>query len=102
MGVPPDSDSRMASLLKRIEDRGLVCWEAICDALEMLGFPLYVNMVVLRQRVMPRCTFGAEFVMIRADWQKRVDDLQDRWATRLLDLDKRRPRINSHRELGHE
>ena len=68
----------------------------------MLGMPMYVSLVALRQRVEPRCSFGAEFLLVRADWQTRLDALQDRWGMRLLGLDKRQPRVTLLRELGLE
>jgi len=72
------------------------------NAIEALGLPFRVNLLALRSRVEPRCCFGAEYLIVRPDWRARLDRLQDGWATSLLGLEERQPRVVLLREMGEQ
>ena len=57
-------------------------------AMDHLGLPLQALLLAIPSRVQPHAIHGAEFLLLRGDWAKRLDALQHRWWQRALGLDK--------------
>jgi hypothetical protein len=100
LGIPIDSDLRMSSLLRLVEHRGSTAWRMTVNAFEMLGLPMWVCTVALHQRVVPKSCYGAEFLILRADWKPRMDAMLDRWLSSLLNLGAKIPRAVLMQEFG--
>ena len=88
----------MRSLLRQVEERGRYAMRATLTTLEELGFPLSAALAALSQRVRPKATYGAEFLLLRADWACRLDALQEHWLRRILDI----PRGGTRQQLMWE
>ena len=63
--------------------------------------PLWLMFQALAQRVQPKATYAAVLLLVRRDWQARLDAIQDRWYKYALDLHKPIPRILLLREVGY-
>ena len=100
LGAPLDSGGTMAALMAQVETRGRYGAQSTLVAMELLGMPLAAALRAWDKRVVPRCLYAAEFLLVRRDWKTRVDALQDFWLLRTLGLCPRVPRLHLHQDLG--
>jgi len=87
-------------LMKQVEHRAQHGWNSLLTALELLGLPMRIALRALPLRVQTRACYAAPLLLVRPDWEARLNSVQDRWVTRLLDLEQPAPRIQLLRELG--
>ena len=100
LGVIIDVDLHLGPMMKHVERRGQESWAATLTAIEMLGLPLKAALAALQLRTTPKAVYGAELLIIRGDWQSRIDAMQVRWIRRLLDLPVPVPRVVLLQEVG--
>jgi len=100
LGVPLDVDASMTSLMVQVETRGREAMRYIQARFDELGLPLGAYLQAMTQRVEPRTLWGAELLIVRADWEVRLDSLQTGWLRRLLDSQNAIPRWAVMEELG--
>ena len=62
--------------------------------------PSHCLLTALEKRIIPKACFGAQFLILRADWAKRLDACLDRWVAHILAVPKRQHRIRLLFELG--
>jgi hypothetical protein len=100
LGAPIDAALRLTPLLRQVEERGVHSWRSLLCAAEGLGLPPEVLLTALRKRVEPKSTYAALFLVVRPDWQKRRDAMQDRWIMSLLSLERKVARATLMAEVG--
>ena len=100
LGAPIDAGLRLTPLLQQVESRAAHSWRALLCAADGLGLPPEVLISALRERVEPKSTYAAIFLVIRQDWQKRLDAMQDKWIMSLLGLQRKVARTALLREVG--
>ena len=86
LGIPLDREASMGSLLKQVDQRGDLSARTTVAAFDHLGFPLAAMIAAMQGRVLPKAAFGAEFLLVRGDWRKRLDAAQHRWYTQVFHL----------------
>jgi hypothetical protein len=100
LGAPVDTALRMSPLLCQVDARGDFSMRSHFCAADGLGLPPEVLVLSLKKRIEPKSTYAAVFLVVRQDWEKRLDALPDRWIWAFLDLRKRVPRSLLMQELG--
>jgi len=90
----------MSSLMAQVERRGKEAMRMLQARFDELGLPLQAYLCALTHRVMPRALWGAELLIVRPDWEWRLDNLQAGWLRRLLDTQNAIPRWAVLYELG--
>ena len=66
----------------------------------MLHLPPRAAVATLQSRVLPKACFGAALLLVRPDWQTRLNAVQDRWLMQLFGLTVKRPRISLLAAVG--
>ena len=100
LGLPLDADGSARSLMCQVELRGKHNMHQIQAAFDEHGLPLETHLAAIQNRVVPKALWGAEFVIVRRDWENRLDNLQAGWLRRLLDTEVAVPRFALLWELG--
>ncbi|CAK0906661.1 unnamed protein product [Prorocentrum cordatum] len=100
LGIPIEAGARMIGLMRRIEGRAQTAWDSALMGIELLGLPLQAALASLRGRVQPRACHGTALLLVRGDWEARLDAVFDRWVSRLLELSSPVPRVDLLREVG--
>ena len=75
LGVPLDCDAGMGCLLRRVEVRGHECGRSTLATILMAGLPLSAVLCAFQLRVQPAVLYGAEFLLVRPDWARRLNAL---------------------------
>ena len=93
LGIPMDEDVSMSGLMLQTEHRGDHGWSRALTAFRMLGLPPCAAIATLQSRVLPTACYGAALLIVRPDWQTRLNALQHRWLQALFGLTKKVPRV---------
>ncbi|CAK0856089.1 unnamed protein product, partial [Prorocentrum cordatum] len=100
LGLPMDPAGRLTELLQQEEGRAIAAWGSALLGIELVGLPLRAALAALGGRVLPRACHGASLLVVRKDWDTRLDAVYDRWVVRFLELVKPVPRVALLREIG--
>ena len=88
------------SLLRQVQQRGVVSWQAFMAAAVMLRLSVTTVLRGIAQRLEPKACYGAAPLIIQEDWAVRLNTMQSMYLRSLLDLDKPVPRFHLLQETG--
>jgi hypothetical protein len=85
-GIQVDADGSMLSLIKRVENSARLGALTSSAALFSLHFTFSALLTCLEQRTIPKVLYGSEFLIMRPDFEPRLNALQDCLLRRTLGL----------------
>lgn len=86
LGLTMDAEASLYAQLAVVEARGHSGLHSLLVGMEQAGMSIHAVMQAVERRLLPRTCHGAEFLLLRADWRVRLDQMQETWLRRILGL----------------